>query len=341
MELLELALKQSIDWSVGSGNGGKRKGAPAGEDKRRLSYDSLELMKNKLRDESHARAFISHFKIELNNLMGLKWSILNESLTSSAAASQDDANVEDADERDDDEDDDDDMDADDTTPSESSADRDDVADNSSRQQRRVMMKMRRKSSVQCTSGLYDISEQQTDADDDDFSQTVELVPSSSSSRPLSSLKSAASSAATTGEEETDCGYGSLSRGENTVTNGVQIAQELNEIKTRLIDLVEEIDSQVSAHLGLDEIDYYRRRRDALVCKLDALIEQLASGKCGAAVSSIEAARIRSQLTDAIGADVLPKHIQQSVSTMRKNKSEKHFPAASEYEEQVHVIDLIL
>lgn len=285
MELLELALKQSIDWSVNS------KGAAVGEGKRRLSYDNLELLKNKLRDESHARAFISHFKIELNNLMGLKWSLLNGVSPFSAAdhTKEGDELDEDVDENEDE----------DTTPSEKAVDLCETAENLQRQHRLQMT--RRQSSIQRATDLYDICEQQTDIDEDESD-------SRSSKRNADSSKSVASST-----EDTDCGYGSLSRGENW-----EIAQELNEIKTRLIDLVEEINVQFSAHMDSDELDYYQRRREALVCKLDGLIERLASWRSAS-----------QQLSRATPGS----------KAQKTSKSERNSP--SEYEEQVHVINLLL
>lgn len=326
MEMLELALKQSIDWSVKRGD--SRKGvAAAAVDcaNRRLSHDSLDIMKLRLRNESHARAFISQFKIELNNLMGMKCSLLNESCLSS---STDDTN---------DEIDDGETDADETTPSEDPGDQDEASLGQT-------TKMRRSSSVQSstllrrTAGLYDIREHQTDTDEND--DTGLHGDDSSSQRTAKTGNS--SSNVTTCEEDTDFGYGSLNRAENNMAhNGV--IQELNEIKSRLIDLVEEIDMQAKAHLSQDELDCYRRRRDALVCKLDSLVERLGFMKNGSAL--IQGSSGSQHNMRPVAARVMNQRIVRSASLHKPSARTKklalrnrYSSTAGEYEEQVHVID---
>lgn len=83
--------------------------------------------------------------------------------------------------------------------------------------------------------------------------------------------------------DNDDGYRSLSRG----SFRSNLMQKLSDIKTRLLDLIDEIDQSIETQLTTDQADAYRRRKVALVAKLDSLIESCLDTLHGSASNLIE------------------------------------------------------
>lgn len=294
MELLEAALKHSIGWSMRM----RRKinqqlqvrpAAPASE--------TVELANLKIRDESHVRAFVTHFKIQLNHLMGAKCQ--GESTDQEGSLSELDSSVcfEDSGEQ--------------LRGSPKSAEQ-----APGKPRIRINGKY---------SGVYDLNGQSDEDDDDQVDQHAGQFKTCKPSKQTN--------------EEVDDGYRSLSRNGSSRTS---LMQQLNDIKSRIVDLVCELDSNpVVGQLNEDDLNAYRRRRDALVAKLDALIEsqrpmtpanQALHSSSSSSASSMSTSSSSSSSASASRAS---KGRRQSVI---KNHNYESNIYSNGYEEQVQVID---
>lgn len=318
MELLESALKNSIDWSMDSRRA-----------RHKASSSAVQLMNTRLRDESHIRAFISHFKIELNKLIGLKSCNLNSQSRDNIVGGAGDDDDENEDDEDDDEED-----------SLSERDSIDTEDNEEailpvvRVQFGRMMSRSTRPNIpgikfngkDC--GLYNINEQ-TDDDEELERYSKKLLQR----RVVGGERSAQVL------DDIDDGYRSLSRG----SFRSNLLQQLNDIKSRLIDLVDEINQIVQSRLDRQELEAYERRRDALIAKLDSLIDSSvqrvpASGTPPSIVpldcAAIEATEIAGQQSLSPASS----YSNNRSANMSSGSSSDTNPLSDGYEEQVHVIN---
>lgn len=247
--MLELALKHSIDWSIKNRN---NKVDSAMTKRLSISQDKMPSSVNdNVEIESHIRAFITHFKIELNNLMDSRWiekqHQLNYNCDINSLSDRDSI----------------DTDSDELPiinvqygPSSLSNDADEIL---------PLIKINGKHF-----GLYNISDDQTLVNDDDIGRQQQLRQTSKGSRRATRQldKKQHQSVDSDEYDDYDDGYRSLSR--NSFKSNM--IQQLNDIKSRLIDLVHEIDESVKLRLNKDDMEAYQRRRNALVSKLDSLID---------------------------------------------------------------------
>lgn len=298
--MLETALEQSIEWSLSNRWPQTQADKEANEEQLRES-------------ESHVRAFITRFKIELNQLMGDSRS-LSSSCEQQFSFSNDD---------DDEEDDDD-----------SSSD-----------------------SLPLTEGVYKISEDTQPTTDEELlsqqtrgrrrQQLQHVVLLANRSRQVDSARC---------RKSADDGYRSLSRGSTAQSDGPRpaaecalrldrhsasvLVQQLNDIKARVTDLVQELDQIVAGPqrpLDQDELEAYRRRRDALVLRVDQLIgsQQRSLFRSGPLHSSEVSSSSASSLSP-------PSDSRLGPVTKRADQKTRSSQATTRpgqlYEEQVHVID---
>lgn len=219
MDLLEDALKHSIEWSLDHQQNSSQRSTNATD----------------IDVEQHSRAFLTRFKIELNHLMGVKWMLNNTSVLDETTTTEDD----------------------------------DVTGNDEQHQMIAVFPKRGNPAIKLNgkySGVYEIG--QDDEETDTESNRYEVIR-----MPLGA------------DSHADDGYRSLSRGSSFGTNltlgtntkgtikaSVNLIQQLNDIKSRIIDLVHEIDQCAGPKLVEDDLDAYRRRRDTLLQKLESLIE---------------------------------------------------------------------
>ena len=318
MELLETALKKSIEWLM------SRKGQSIDE----CGQAELEL--------HTTRVFISHFKIELNHLMGLKWFRQRHGEQDSLSERDSLDSLEDDDE---------------AGPmvrivelAENSLDKASAGRRRRSREPKPSIKIKGK-----YSGVYNISGQT----DDDEEQSASYECTGSGQRYGSRREPVEASAMVDNNDDncTDDGYRSLSRGSNSRASFIQ---QLNDVKSRIIDLVHELDHSAGSRLSEDELEAYRRRRDVLLAKLDLLIENhkaplvtvMASGGRHGALSthSHSSSSASSSTTTATSSSSLSSRellagrpIAKSTSLgVVRNKSESNLH--SDYEEQVQVID---
>lgn len=231
----------------------------------------------KLREESHIRAFISHFKIELNKLMELRWA-------QSSSGGLD-------------------------TPSDDEPMSFVVCRvGSSNDQPTVTISGPH-------SGLYETGQQ---SNNDSFSS--DLTP----------------------EDDDDDGYRTMSR------EGLHpiVLQHLSEIKSRLIDLVHEIDQVVGPKIDASELESYRRRWNALATMLDDLIDNCSKNYKSETKARIRSARseIRKQ-SPQMAEDLSlssrdPKNLTNNnhKTIVARYNSDSNIHSSDGYEEQVEVID---
>lgn len=293
MELLEAALKHSIHWSMRN----RRHQIKVVNNMPNECLDGVEKINSKIRDESHIRAFITHFKIELNHLMGLKWIRRQRGIHSG-----DEESFSDRDSLDDTEDD--------STQIDSSFE--------SRPNEAFLPTIKINGKY-C--GVYNISGQ---TDDDDVSDTQ-----------LRRSYSRDNNCATEGHDDDD-GYRSLSRNSASTL----IIQQLNEIKLGLVDLLHEIDQSVEPRLNDEDREAYKRRRDALMLKLDQLIDS----QRGSSVQSDSKAGLGPTTSSSISNNKDNKmngngkrHLKAFGKTLSKNNSESNLNS-DDYEEQEQVIN---
>lgn len=307
MELLELALKHSIDWSMKA-----RQSLNIGPRSRYL--DEVDIA-----DESHVRAFVTHFKIELNKLMGLKrqHSPRQSNPEKGSLTEQDSFN----------------SDEDESLPfvTVQCANGNLLTSSTSTRMPRIET-----NGKYC--GLYNINEQTID-DENYFQVEVEQIDKQrkhSKGKGRSTRRHAKFE-----NSEDDFGYGSLSR--ESFKSHPDLIQQLHELRSRLIDLAQEIDESVERRLNEEELESYRRRRDALMSKIDSLIECYD-------LQFYESSPVLIGLTDSESNEDNPEPSQQlyqnlagyssrvgNTFSIKENKS-KPCSCPHEYEEQVHVID---
>lgn len=311
MDLLEAALRHSIDWSMRHRRTMQSTTRPnnliPSNDELK---DGIELMNLRIREESYIRAFITHFKIELNHLMGLKW----------ARHSQRDNSGEDED----------------SISERDSLDTEDelwpivqVHFGTTLKGNRMLRSA--KPSIKINgkySGVYSLNGQ---TDDDEESMIEDNVI----------LSRNRATKLTTEDDCVDDGYRSLSRGS---ISRISLLQQLNDIKSRVIDLVQEIDSSVgsSPHFNEDDLEAYRRRRDALVSKLDALIEsqKMPNSLFNDVLSGMNetSSPSASSSSPSIANGMYQRNLKLSTKkAIIKNKSESNLHQDG-YEEQVQIID---
>lgn len=348
LDLLELALERSIEWSLGNRSLQEPTGSDASPnesdaadhiDPSSSSCRGLDSLEQSRDSESHARAFVTRFKIELNQLMSDARSL------SSSAEQQ--FSFSENDDRDEDDDED---------------EEDSFSD-----------------SMALTEGVYKIQEDTQLTTDDEQQRPV--APAASRDRQM--LLGIIGETRNAPPPTHDDGYRSLSRDSTTTTatittngqharvkslsRGVKddaskgsgagqtvtgterqnmnlLIQQLNDIKSRVIDLVHELDQIVERPqlvLDEDELEAYRRRRDALVLRVDQLIggQQVPLNKLVLEAASPPA--LSGSLSQGPankptrGGDpakavtkTMSSNINQSTTGMRRR----------DYEEQVHVID---
>lgn len=323
--MLEVALKRSIDWSM-------RNRRPSVTPLPGEGFETIAAMNSKLSDESHMRAFISHFKIELNSLMGSKWLEREQAgIAKYEVVSASDEN--------------DSIDTDAGIES-TGANQLHLLSRSSAMIRVPRIKIDGKHS-----GQYDLNEP-SDAEEDvgqpdrcpiiDKCSNGKRVSRSSRRRDAAkhvnghrakSQDPSEDFARANYEDDTDAGYGSLGR-DGFRSN---LVQQLNDIKSRLIDMVHEIDESVRSLLTEDELEAFKKRRDALIAKLDDLID-ISTQKVAESpriVVSVDA----DDLSDP-SSSTASNSLQYSTPLcppLIKNKSELNLHSNG-YEEQVHVID---
>lgn len=271
MSLLEAALKESLEWSI------QTRSNP--ETDRKSINKRVDLNEKRLKDESHVRAFISHFKIKLNNLMG------GDSIVAKAteATSDDEESLE---------------------------------------------------SDCCSGGSSTIND---DDDDDDYrirsslNGNRESVPSIKINGKYFGLyrlnqsrcnKQQVTKSALN-DDLCDDGYRSLSR----TSHQADLQHQLQDIKSRLNDLVHELDFVARTHLQQEDVDAYIRRRDALIAKVDSLIESSNRSE------EEETGRYECQYHSASSS-----LIRKSITKSRRGESNLNYSSSDGYEEQVHVID---
>ena len=263
MELLEAALKHSLEWSMG---GTRLLEARSGE----LGNSENQRIQAELEQESQVRAFVSRFKIELNHLMGVKWmresaelggGQLDESTTTTTT----------------------------TTTTTSATDEEEHGASVGLYGRPARIRLSGK-----YSGVYQIGNDEDDGPEVESDDEVDTELSAAMARcSLASMERSLQQQ----QQRPGCiddGYRSLSRGSGslqrqdsriggaTVRARASLLQQLNDIKSRVVDLVHEIDQYTLAagaptSLGQDELEAYRRRKDALLHKLDLLIERQQAG----------------------------------------------------------------
>lgn len=322
MELLEVALKRSIDWSMRNRRPSVAPSVPEND------METIAMMNAKLSDESHMRAFITHFKIELNDLIGSKSCKLDQTSDEILSFSDDRDSID-------------------------TENADPTINPGSAVERSISKKVPIIKIDGKHSGQYDLNGL---SDDDERSQTGGRFARANYCSEKRTVRSSRrrSSARCIGakridrygsieranhEEDTDGGYGSLNR-ENFRSD---LVQQLNDIKSRLLDMIHEVDHGIHSCLTEDELEAFKRRRDALIAKLDALIDSntqkvggvpkiLVSAEAGVASSSASGpSSIES--TDSNSPENGPNEGQLLI----RNRSEINLHSDG-YEEQVQVID---
>lgn len=341
MELLEVALKQSIAWSLSRPEVGRLADSAAKSPARRLNIadDLLECVESahlEAQRESQVRAFVSRFKIELDQLMGQLAGPANEERDHTPGGQAAGA-----------------LDLE-TAPAGARTTEQQVAsgaslDSSARPPEQQQQHQRPRRPTEPTikmdgkySGVYNINGAQTtdedEEDEEDFDEAylrhLELVygvlggeQARRPSAPQRAHRPRRGAAMAEGPHQEDDGYRSLSRDSSTTnsadkrrpTGGPErpslgLLQQLNDIKSRVIDLVRELDEVARDKLDEEELAAYRRRRDALVHKLDSLLSGQAE------------ARFRSS---GDGRD--QSHAHGSADSSQSSSSDG-------YEEQTQVID---
>lgn len=328
MELLELALKQSIEWSV------KNK---QNNIARHLKEAATSTIHTKPQEDSHVRAFVSQFKIELNHLIGLKMGSFFEHLNNERTPEESS-----------------------TTDQESfNSDEDIPFITVQYRNNRNLVKLERVPRIEIDGeycGLYNINENVDDVDDvESYSRAVEEQVSiqrenyRNREARVVSKKASKFSTCQQVEEDFDGGYGSLNRG--SFKASPDLIQQLHDLRSRLIDLVQELDESVEERLSLDQLESYRRRRDALMSKIDSLID------CYDNDQDMESSPVLIGLTDSesnednnfgtitnkqsqIDYNLRSKQPRQIVSKKRNKRKGLMNTSINdhEYEEQVHIID---
>lgn len=337
MDLLEAALRQSILWSV------QRLAAKQNE---RDEPNAAYVEQN---HETRTRAMITQFKIELNKLIGLKW--LNGQQTSlGASEDEDDSDADDDDDNDDEEEEDEDEEH--VLPP--------TPYGRHRHCRRLAAGSRSpKPTIRFKgkySGVYNISGQTDEDDEDDES----WKPSSQkeqrrkkATKQVCRLKEPDSSQETNAEDCPDEGYRSLSRG--SASTKASLVQQLNDIKSRIVDLVQEINQNLSKLLNQEDLEACRRRCDALVAKIDLLIggqeecqASLATTSIATTISSSSANSSTSNLSSTSSAASSPQTLSSDSMQRKLSKLSRKTcvitstldaeRSNSVYEEQVQTID---
>lgn len=322
MELLEVALKRSIDWSMRNRRPSAVPSVPEDD------LETIAIMNAKLSDESHMRAFITHFKIELNDLMGSKSCKLDQTSDEILSFS-------------------DDRDSIDTENAEPTINSGFVAEHSM-SKKVPIIKIDGKHS-----GQYDLNGL---SDDDERSQTAGRFARANHCSEKRTVKSSRRRSSARGfgakrvdcydvierashEDDTDGGYGSLNR------DGFRsdLVQQLNDIKSRLLDMIHEIDEGIHSCLTEDELEAFKRRRDALIAKLDTLIDSNTQ-KVGDIPKILVSAEAEVASTSASGPSSIestasdsPENEPTEGQLLIRNKSEINLHSDG-YEEQVQVID---
>lgn len=255
MDIVERALRLSIEWSIES-----RRSDSSDCDKYAslICDEQLESARNKLRDESHARAFVTHFKIELNKLMGSDCTE-RETVSEEDAPSVDDCT---------------------TASCRTSDELGAKPEHSSTDHRKSKRGRSRDSTGKKRVPVIRVNGHAYEGDEDDMMSDVVDFDEDDDN-----------------EDEDDDGYRSWSRSSSLRTN---FMQQLNEIKLRFIDLVDEVDQRLDeAQVSGPGLEAYRRRRDALLAKLESLIgEANAARKSPATVSTTAASSLAAVSTHA-------------------------------------------
>lgn len=277
-------MRRSVDWSI------KNRGVTSiTQDiaQPRSALESVRIIDAQVEEESHIRAFISHFKIELNKLMDLRW---NQRRSHGMSESSSDCCNE---------------------PISFIVCRDDVEENFTRKRPPIVTLNGR----HC--GLYHIGDQNSD---DDSNGNTPTPP-----------------------DADDDGYRSLSR----ESYRSSMVQQLVEIKSRLMDLIHEIDQVIKFKVQGDEIDSYRRRWNALISILDSLIDSCSiSQSTEVKTRSTQASNSKWQpQVTAVRPNDLSISSQQTLSLtvqsspfLSRNRSDSDLHSSDGYEEQVRVID---
>lgn len=316
MELLETALKHSFAWSLDKQRAATSKPQSDKITKAIMSdvADCIEFVNMKSQNESQVRAFVTRFKIELNQLMGLKCS------EPSVRKNADD----------------------------SMSNEREFASPKGRANRRTQASRK---FVEPTiklsgkySGVYNLSGQQSDddddgeVDDDDDEDYDSITTEEAYSRHMQLVYGVPKDSLVNARDQTDQvddGYRSLSRDSvtskkdsrpDTTGRVVELLKQLNDIKSRVIDLVQELDQTVGPKLSEEDLEAYRRRCDALVSKLDALIESQKP-----VVSS-------SDSSNKMHDKNLARDCQIRAHRLTTTTSGDSSSASDYYEEQVQVID---
>lgn len=312
MELLELALKHSIDWSV------KSKQNNTAE-----HLKEADSTYTKLHSDSHVRAFVSQFKIELNHLMGLKIRHLLEHLSESSLEES-------------------------STDQESFDSDEDVPFTTAQyRNNKNMLQSNKVPRIEIGGkycGQYSINENTDDIESYSkaVADQVSLQKEKGRDREKHAKRGAKFITRQPVDEDFDCGYGSLNRG--SFKSCPDLIQQLFDLRSRLIDLVQELDESVERRLSGDQLESYRRRRDALMCKIDSLIDcydnqsdessPVLIGLTDSESNEDNCEPVRHPQTDHKSYNLTNK--SQQVVSRNQNKS-SNMPNGNEYEEQVHII----
>lgn len=320
MELLELALKHSINWSMEN-----RQNIICNPERDRNLSETESIIAD-INDESHIRAFMTQFKIELNHLMGLKLQQFVKKLNENCL---DDS----------------------FTDQESFGSVEDIPFTTV--QCRNVSHSNKVPRVGIDSehcDLYNINEN-TDVDDvESYSRAVaeQVLIQRKSHRNRERYRARRGTTkldtCPAVEEDLDGGYGSLSRG--SFKSSPDLAQQLHDLRSRLIDLVHEIDESVEKRLSNEQLESYIRRRDALMTKIDSLIDCYTQDDNESSPvligltdseSNEDNLDLTRQLHDSLSSQYLRNKSRRRVSEKR-NRDESNYSSRNDYEEQVHIID---
>lgn len=315
IELLELALKHSINWSIEN-----RQNIICNPERDR-NLSEAESIAADINDDTHIKAFVTQFKIELNHLMGLKLQQfvkeLNENYLDDSFTDQESFDsVEDVEVQ---------------------------CRNVSRSNKGPRVGIDGK---HCD--LYNINEN-TDVDDvESYSRAVaeQVLIQRKSRRNRDRYRARRGTKFDTCqavEEDFDGGYGSLSRG--SFKSSPDLVQQLHDLRSRLIDLVHELDESIENRLPNDQLESYRRRRDALMSKIDSLIDCYAQDDNESSPvligltdseSNEENLDLNRQFYDSLSSQHLRDKSRRALE--KRNRDERNYLSRNEYEEQVHIID---
>lgn len=143
--------------------------------------------------------------------------------------------------------------------------------------------------------------------------------------------------------DNDDGYRSLSRSSFRSS----LMQKISDIRTRLLDLIDEIDQSIETQLTPEQAEAYRKRKNALVAKLDSLIdsclEKLHRSSSNLMDNTIDddftsdVANESGHKTDNTSYDSSSQDSSTQLGTIVKNSSEINLYSDG-YEDQIQIID---